>query len=140
MYQAEHKLEDDKTKANAYKSRPTFKFERQAMHEIDQEIEEASFEKELHAQLLKQERDREERIERMSETNSWSLDFEETDPLAAEIASIDHMSFVEGEDMFRTHIDDSADIEVADEWAKTWNASDNRSKKSRKRRRRRDRR
>lgn len=140
MYQAEHKLEDKKAKANAYKARPTFKFERQAMREIEQEVEEASFEKELHAQLLQQEREREERILRMAETNSWNPEAdEETDPLTAEIAGIDHMSFVEGEDMFRTYIDDSADIAAAEEWSKTW-TSDKRSKKSRKRRRRRDRR
>jgi hypothetical protein len=145
MYQAEHKLEDKKAKADAYKARPTFSFERQAVREIEQEVEEASFEKELHTQLLRQEQEREDRISRMAETNSWSLEFDdegETDPLAAEIANIDHMSFVDSADidnLFRTRIDDSEDITVADEWAKTW-ASDDRGKKNRKRKRRRNRR
>jgi len=114
MYGAEHKLEDKRAKADAYKAKPVLRFEREALREI----EEDDFERDLHSQLMQQERDREDRIARMDATNSGWGDY--TDPQTEELRGLGHMSLVDEDDMFRTYVDDSEDVDSADNWAKTW--------------------
>jgi hypothetical protein len=133
MYQAEHKLEDKKAKASAYKSRPTLNFERAAAKEMQEE----DFDKELRRELNKQEHERDVRIARMDRTNAHT-DFEDlTDPLTIEIMGLDHMSLVEESDLFRTPIDDTDDITAANEWAGVWAASKKKKKKKNRKNRRR---
>jgi len=108
MYQAEQKIEEKRQKSLKAKSVPQLPFERTAYREM----EEDNFQRELEAELMAQERDREDRINRMKWANTWDrYDENENGEFVTshELLEMEGMNVVEAADLFAYGGDDFED-------------------------------